>query len=281
MWVAGQQQPCGIIVKFKGEAECSWTERRTVHRNGKSETVSTHYRGYEMYFENSAKVFAGTGVTEVLPAGEHSFPFSMMLPIHLPSSFEGEYGYVRYTVKATLDRPWKFDHEVKAAFTVLSHFDLNLDPHNREPVKVENNKYFCCCCCKSGPLTLVTYVPARGYVPGQSIPMIIEVDNASNITVSGVVCELRQIVTYRAPGTSKQHFAVVASVALEGSVGENNSKTWTSRMTVPPLPSSSLPQCSIIDVDYRLHDDYSNKNKRQSALQNFIKEPKGCGFQDM
>ena len=72
-----------------------------------------------------------SGITEVLPAGEHSFLFSMMLPNHLPSSFEGQYGHVRYTVKATLDRPWKFDHEVKAAFTVLSHLDLNLDPLNR------------------------------------------------------------------------------------------------------------------------------------------------------
>jgi sporulation-control protein spo0M len=71
------------------------------------------------------------GDTEVLPSGEHSFQFSMILPYNLPSSFEGQYGHVRYTVKATLDRPWKFDHEVKAAFTVLSHLDLNLDPQNR------------------------------------------------------------------------------------------------------------------------------------------------------
>ena len=35
-------------------------------------------------------------------------------------------------------------------------------------------------------------------------------------------------------------------------MGENYSKTWASRMTVPPLPSSALPQCNIIDVDYRL-----------------------------
>ena len=35
-------------------------------------------------------------------------------------------------------------------------------------------------------------------------------------------------------------------------MGENNSKTWAPRMTVPPLPSSALPQCSIIHVDYKL-----------------------------
>jgi hypothetical protein len=41
-------------------------------------------------------------------------------------------------------------------------------------------------------------------------------------------------------------------MALEGSAGKIISKMWASSMTVPPLPSSALPQCSIIDVDYRL-----------------------------
>jgi hypothetical protein len=63
----------------------------------------------------------------------------------------------------------------------------------QESVKNENNKYFCCFWCKSGPLTLVTHLPARGYVPGQSIPMTIEVDNASNVNISEVVCELQMV----------------------------------------------------------------------------------------
>jgi hypothetical protein len=87
------------------------------------------------YYLYSVKYYAVAGVTEVLPAGENSIPFSMMLPNHIPSSFEGEYGYVRYTVKATIDRRWKFDLEVKAAFTVLLSFDLNLDPHNRVSIE--------------------------------------------------------------------------------------------------------------------------------------------------
>lgn len=59
--------------------------------------------------------------------GTQIYPFTCLLPPTLPSSFEGEFGNVRYTVKVTLDRPWKFDQETKTAFTVLSPVDLNLN----------------------------------------------------------------------------------------------------------------------------------------------------------
>jgi hypothetical protein len=56
----------------------------------------------------------------------------------LPSSFEGEHGSVRYTIKATLDRPWKFDHEVTVPFKVVTPIDLNFN--NKAKVrKTERN----------------------------------------------------------------------------------------------------------------------------------------------
>jgi hypothetical protein len=66
----------------------------------------------------------------VLPAGSHFFQFSMVVPNHLPASFEGKYGHIRYTVKGILDRPWTFSNEIMASFIVMSTLDLNLDPVN-------------------------------------------------------------------------------------------------------------------------------------------------------
>lgn len=72
------------------------------------------------------------------PAGSHNHPFTFQLPRTLPSSFEGAHGYVRYWAKACMDRPWKFNHDTKSAFTVICPLDLNA---NAQALRV-SNKYF-------------------------------------------------------------------------------------------------------------------------------------------
>jgi hypothetical protein len=69
-------------------------------------------------------ILAGEDIT--LHAGNHLFPFQFVLPINIPGSFEGKSScYVRYWLKANIDRPWKFDPEYKMLFTVGSVLDLN------------------------------------------------------------------------------------------------------------------------------------------------------------
>lgn len=62
------------------------------------------------------------------PIGFHSYSFELELPRELPSSFEGTFGYVRYSAKANIDLRLRRDYDIKAAFTVLSHLDLNKEP---------------------------------------------------------------------------------------------------------------------------------------------------------
>ena len=69
----------------------------------------------------------GSGST-VLQAGRHTFPFVYQLPPNLPSSYESHIGNVRYQLKGTIDKPWKFDHHTKKLFTIISGLDLNTQP---------------------------------------------------------------------------------------------------------------------------------------------------------
>ncbi|KOB63269.1 Arrestin (Or S-antigen), partial [Operophtera brumata] len=113
----------GVHVKFKGEAHTEWYEsKQQENTEGKTESTDTMH-------SNEIEI----------PSGKQVYNFTCTLPPVLPSSFEGEHGYVRYTVKVTLDRPWKFDQETKMAFTAIP---VQIDIENKSNVQVHLVKVF-------------------------------------------------------------------------------------------------------------------------------------------
>ncbi|XP_049855328.1 arrestin domain-containing protein 3-like [Schistocerca gregaria] len=210
---------------------------------------------YSLWFTKLRGILAVSAQELTLPPGEHVYNFSVKLPENLPSSFEGTYGRIRYTIKAKMNRPWAFDEKVKAFYTVISHLDLNKDPLVKEPVSQVTEKTLCCCCCRSGPLTLVANIPATGFVSGQEIPITVEVDNATEETISAVTCSLKKNICFTSHTPRKKTKIVrdkIETITYEP-VGPNTSKTWTKNLKIPSLPPSNLNNCSIIDLDYFLH----------------------------
>lgn len=61
----------------------------------------------------------------VIQPGEYNYTFSCMLPVDLPTSVEGNTGYIRYSVIVNLDRPMWPDQEFEESFTVLKPVNLN------------------------------------------------------------------------------------------------------------------------------------------------------------
>jgi len=76
----------------------------------------------------SASADATNEETVVLAAGNHGFQFDYTLPRDLPSSYQGRWGQVKFTVKATLKRPCRFDIERETEMNVIAYLDLNDDP---------------------------------------------------------------------------------------------------------------------------------------------------------
>lgn len=200
-------------------------------------------------------MFYFIGSETELPPGTHTYPFTCALPATLPSSFEGEFGHVRYTIKVTLDRPWKFDQDMKMAFTVIAPVDLNLNPRVKEPFKLELEKAFCCFCCRSGPMAVITSIPQTGYVSGQILPITCEVDNASNVNLTAVKFELRKLVTFHTnqPRSEKRESKVIIANLSVGPVNGSESRTFTQQLEIPALPPTNLLNCGIIALDYDLH----------------------------
>uniref|UniRef100_T1GD16 Uncharacterized protein n=1 Tax=Megaselia scalaris TaxID=36166 RepID=T1GD16_MEGSC len=116
--------------------------------------------------------------------GIHTFNFACQLPVTCPSSFEGNKGRVRYLVRVSFIRPWKFDQNTTLGFTVLKLADLNYDsPVLRMPAQAEIIKNFCCGPCRSKPLLLTVKVPKTGYVSGEVIPVTVDIDNPTKTPI--------------------------------------------------------------------------------------------------
>ena len=120
---------------IKGESKVWWSRQ--------SGSSSSSYRSEESYVNERVFVLGGDGeskyfffylpvldgTTELeISAGDYEYPFQFQLPTDIPSSFVGRYGKIVYSVTAVVDRPWKFDHETVAFFTVVGVYDLNMDP---------------------------------------------------------------------------------------------------------------------------------------------------------
>lgn len=233
-----------FVVTIAGLAEVSWTEKE-------SDDKTTTYRGSEQLLEVVRVLIRPKGSDTIeIPAGTHVYKFECALPATLPTSFEEYHGHIRYTVTATIVRPWKFNQSSKAAFTVLKPLDLNVAPEAvRQPARVEFIKRFCCWPCSSGPLQIAVGTPIAGYVPGQVINVTILLDNKSSVAVNSLLTKLVRIVTYisscgRTNGDTKS----IASV--ESMVTDDRTSRYQQHLVVPSVAPNI--DCSVLKVTYEL-----------------------------
>lgn len=245
-----------VKIKFKGRAETEWYESESYydHSSKKHRTRRVRYSGEEVYFDAEYILLQG-GENFVLPPGRHSYPFSYILPTQLPSSFEGVHGNIRYTIKGTVDRPWKFNYEAKIGLNIVSPLDLNYLPGLREPIALSDDKHLCCCWCRSGPLTLQVSIPATGFCPDQDVNVGACVMNLSNVSVENVVFKIYRHVEFIShyPSTRHRFDEVLVAEVHEGGIGAHGEHSWTSKLKIPSnMVYPNLIPCSIMNATYEL-----------------------------
>ncbi|KAK6180269.1 hypothetical protein SNE40_012456 [Patella caerulea] len=246
----------GIRLHFEGGARVHWTESKTEGTGKDSRTVTKDYSSRETYFKHILVLFGNgpgqKGIDPVLQAGRYVYPFSFQLPTGIPSSYESSVGKVRYSVTGVIDRPWKFDHKTKRAFTVVNPLDLNQEPQAKQGATVNGQKMLCCLCCKSGPISAVLRLGRLGYVPGEAIPITGEIINGSRRKIDSSFADIKMIVKYYATTKTKTEHKTVSKI-YHGPIIPGDGDTWDGDLLpIPPLPPSGLRGCRIIDIAYRL-----------------------------
>lgn len=237
-----------------GRAFVHWSEVENVgHRGGRQRIETVEHTDTEDYFQYRFSLWKG-GVSDdkgSLPAGDHAFPFTFTLPPGLPSSFEGDYGYVRYWAKATIDRPWKFDIYAKRAFSVIASLDLSLEPMAPESLHYHGEISAGCCCLPSGRFSGRFCTNYRGFVPGMDLMLYSEVENHTSSSCWAEV-KLKLHVTYVAGRKYvKQEKKVICRAQLD-EIERGKCSTWTEALQIPPLPPSRLSGCKLINTQYFL-----------------------------
>ncbi|XP_077273697.1 arrestin domain-containing protein 17-like [Temnothorax americanus] len=246
-----------LKLSAKGEANVSWDEESSsTDSNGNSTTTTTTYRANEKYFKLTISLLEKSeddGKVHI-PAGLSRYPFCIQLPCDLPCSFEHHVGHIRYTIKAVIVRSWRFNHECKAAYTVITIYDLNIRREQCIGIDDEVNQSFSCLCCVSdGSINAHIKLPMTGFVPGQWIEAILDLRHNATITELQKICvKLQQSLEFRADapfGKKKKDKATVATVQK---ITPFDKHAIALRLFIPPIPPSDLQFCDIIDLKYIL-----------------------------
>ncbi|CAP35730.2 Protein CBR-ARRD-17 [Caenorhabditis briggsae] len=244
-----------ILLELKGRARTYWTKH-----SGKSRKHCSHSEPYFLeqfntgYTHKFTVVKDGKEKERVLPAGIHQVPFSYTLPKSLPSSFEGEFGHIRYTCKAICERPWDFDIVTRKAFTVVGIEDINSDSKLNEPITcIESNHAVTFCCRSTGSVTGEIRIPKCGFTPGEKIDVSYKVINLSSKTRNTALRFVQQ-ATYKAKTfAGHEHIKTVVRVISKIDKGEVPGGTTTEwqdeSITIPSLPPK-LGKCKILSVNY-------------------------------
>uniref|UniRef100_A0A1I7SAY8 Arrestin_C domain-containing protein n=1 Tax=Bursaphelenchus xylophilus TaxID=6326 RepID=A0A1I7SAY8_BURXY len=255
-----------VEVIFQGKAKTSWYVSESYRHEGKLHTENVLYSSEIMYVKESKCVWAPPPGQKHLPVGEMRFPFQFHIPPNAPPTFEGSFGFIRYFIKAKIDRPWRIDNRHQVGFTVLPHFDLNSLPYSGYPLLRDSHQEIGCCCFKHGRLMIRLIVQKSGFVPGELIPVRVEIQNHASKGVKKILTEVYQIQHFTAERCSnrvvyvphiqqhanmlqKEHRQVVATT--QKTFNEPRVGNWTFEdvlQLTPVVPSFNI--CQIIQVDY-------------------------------
>ncbi|KFD55376.1 hypothetical protein M514_03716 [Trichuris suis] len=238
-----------ILIELRGGAKTYWTKD-----SGRSRK---HYRDSEPYFceqfnTNYTNQYRMGKESPVLAKGKHEIPFSYRLPESLPSSFEGEFGFVRYTCKVIMERPWEPDLVCKRAFTVAGNEDLPEEKTGMAEVSASGSTLHFSCCCRRGLTKVELTLPKSYYVPGEEVLAQMSIaSQGQKAPRSYLLCIQQHSCYYAKDFSGKKHKKVVTREILGDRVAISGTQDVPviRKLLLPAIPPK-LTRCKIIEITY-------------------------------
>ncbi|XP_055604993.1 arrestin domain-containing protein 3-like [Uranotaenia lowii] len=253
----------GVYLLITGFAETFWNDK--VPHGPKNKKMKANFKGREEFITHKTYLIGSDTLTNPIdiPIGSASYNFQIPIPTTAPTSMEGRYGHIRYSVKVTLERPWKHDQNFQMPFTVLAKIDFDENsPVIKRVYKVEDQIRFYCWICKSDPLMVAASIPKTGYIPGEAIPLKIDVNNLSKEDVSEIVVKFKKVIKYISQIQviedtqvySESHLLKYETLEIQTtqSVAKQTNSTIEKNFVVGPLSPTEDRNCKVIKIGYEL-----------------------------
>lgn len=241
--VSKQIQVQALLFRAQGRANVCWHEQY-------GQYAHVVYSSKEKYYNVSHHILRETRQdgTEVIGPGRHVFPFSFTIPDRkMPSTFKSSVGKIVHKLKAELKQSMQLTKTAKTHFTFVSSADMDI-PGLLEPQYGCKDKTISAF--GSGTVAIDVHTERLGYWQGEALQVRIEIKNQSSRAVKPKLVLYRK-KSYFAQGKRRMNTKDVLKEKCDA-VESGCNKTVTKTITVPKELPSSILNCSIIKLEYRL-----------------------------
>ncbi|XP_034728466.1 arrestin domain-containing protein 3-like [Etheostoma cragini] len=235
-----------LLVKAKGKAKVSWHQQEgqatEMHRDKK---IYFHLKHIILQDKNK-----GDG-SEIIRPGRNVYPFSFVIPKKdMPSSYEGKWGKITYSLRAQLTQSIWLVHKTKTEFPFLTNFPFASKSEMviiglKEQQYATRISFY-----GSAKVTINVSSEKMGVKQGDAIGVSVEVlnDSARTVTPKFYLCEKHTFVfqSKRIVHTNDTLFGTGDSVPPE------TSQTITKVLSIPPQLQTTFFNCCMMKLEYEL-----------------------------
>ncbi|KAE8289409.1 Thioredoxin-interacting protein [Larimichthys crocea] len=165
----------------------------------------------------------------------------------LVSSYKGKFGYVRYYVRAQLDRPSQHALQCEREFEVEEPLDVNR-PDLLAPAAAAVQKKVTCMFIPDGQVSISAHIDRKGFCEGEDININAKFEN----TCSRIVIPKAAIVAKHSYAGRSKEVCKKLSVVRGNHIISGMCDMWQGKTIRVPRLKPSLLGCDIIKVDYAL-----------------------------
>ncbi|ORX90550.1 hypothetical protein K493DRAFT_339914 [Basidiobolus meristosporus CBS 931.73] len=173
--------------------------------------------------------------------GQHTVPFELLLPCDLPESFQGEFGKVKYTLKAVAETSFiNVNLKSEVAVPVLRNPDWKYDP--KYEYIVED--------IAQGKLACNVTLPKSGYNPGEKFDIKVStLPLRAGLCLSNITCTLYEYTEFYIPAKNDQTVVSAADFLKRLDIMSKSMRILEYGKIIPmAVPEDASCSCSNYNV---------------------------------